>query len=484
MLRLMIVDDEKIILDGVRSFIEKKLRLPFLVDIMTASNAVEALELLNVFVPDLILTDIRMPVVDGFEFIRKVREKGIECDVAILTSHADFEYARRAVSFHVEDFLLKPIDLEALRKVLENSFEKVEKGRAEEEREVASAVRNVLLYDLPPESVLEDGHSQMLFPYQYFTVVLVETDEQQKDYGKELEYEISYFYPICRTFYFFQRRQYVTVCNHDRFFVDTSPLKHNLQKLLGIQKTVSISISSNSWTELHALYMNAQRRLLHQKINEGREEAANVSFITYQDCVDILLEGSQRPGSGLLKKYLDKALSLCPDSVRLFQDIGNGFIQNCNLYLSSLDMPLLEHSFDEKIGSREELEEKIAGVVRAYNRKQNEEKRTENPDSVEKMCTYISMHYREDISLEQLAEIFGMHPNYICGLFKKHMGESFLVYLQKLRVQAAKELLAAPEEHTLDRIAEQVGFHGANQMIRVFKKYENMTPGEYKRLQE
>ena len=87
----MIIDDERIILNGLHMMIEDDLELPFSTDIVTASNVPKAIEFLNYFTPDLILTDIRMPVMDGFELIRHVREELPAVNIVILTSHADFE---------------------------------------------------------------------------------------------------------------------------------------------------------------------------------------------------------------------------------------------------------------------------------------------------------------------------------------------------------------------------------------------------------
>ena len=92
----MIIDDERIILNGLHMMIEDDLELPFSTDIVTASNVPKAIEFLNYFTPDLILTDIRMPVMDGFELIRHVREELPAVNIVILTSHADFEYAQKS----------------------------------------------------------------------------------------------------------------------------------------------------------------------------------------------------------------------------------------------------------------------------------------------------------------------------------------------------------------------------------------------------
>ena len=86
MLRILIVDDERVILNGIRMMIEEELELSFPADIVTASGAFQALELFEQFRPDLILTDIRMPGMDGFEMISRMREKNPSVNIAILAA--------------------------------------------------------------------------------------------------------------------------------------------------------------------------------------------------------------------------------------------------------------------------------------------------------------------------------------------------------------------------------------------------------------
>lgn len=487
MFRLLIVDDEKIILNGLRTLIEKRVRLPFEVDISVASSGMAALEMLPVFMPDLILTDIRMPVMDGFEFIQRVRAENVECDIAILTSHADFAYAKKAISFHVEEFLLKPIQVEELEKVLISSWKKREKSRNTERQECVEMLRNLLLYDLPAEQLpIDETLLREIFPHSYFTVILVEM-ESQEDYTQKLEEEISWFYPVCKTFRFYERKHYVTVCNHAQFFLDTKPLGFNIQKLFCTEAYYSsISISSNTWTKLHSLYMNAQLRILCRKMYQDKNELADISFITYRDCVDILTENDSARMEEKLEGYLSKILSQYPETARLMTEIGKSFVRNCNVYLENVGARPLEEPFGfENARDGRTLAAALKRLLEAYRMQNRERERQANePSVVNRMVNYMESHYMEDISLESLAEAVGMHPNYLCTLFRKYRGETYLNCLQRIRIDAAKRLLEGAQEFTLEEIAAKTGCRSANQLIRSFKKLENMTPGEYRKRTE
>ena len=134
MFQILIVDDEHILLNGCSFMIQNTLCLPFSVSIKTALNVPEAISILEEETPDLILTDIRMPVMDGFSLIQYIRKKDIPSAVVILTSHADFEYARTALRYNVTDFLLKPIDENALKDILMKVYEMQAQKRQEENR--------------------------------------------------------------------------------------------------------------------------------------------------------------------------------------------------------------------------------------------------------------------------------------------------------------------------------------------------------------
>jgi len=93
---------------------------------------------------------------------------------------------------------------------------------------------------------------------------------------------------------------------------------------------------------------------------------------------------------------------------------------------------------------------------------------------------YIEANYREDLSLDTLTCLTGLHPNYISGLFRKETGDTFVHYLNSLRIRKACELLVAQRKTSVNRIGQQVGFENPQHFIKVFKKKTGMTPGAYR----
>jgi two-component system response regulator YesN len=101
-------------------------------------------------------------------------------------------------------------------------------------------------------------------------------------------------------------------------------------------------------------------------------------------------------------------------------------------------------------------------------------------ESVSKMLDYINKNYRQDISLDDVAETVNLHPNYACSLFKRQIGTSFIHYLNSYRITKAKSFIESNTELSLEKIAEMVVYENSCRFIKVFKKYCSITPGEYR----
>lgn len=101
-------------------------------------------------------------------------------------------------------------------------------------------------------------------------------------------------------------------------------------------------------------------------------------------------------------------------------------------------------------------------------------------ESVSKMIDYVNKNYMKDISLDEVAEAVNLHPNYASSLFKKELGSSFIQYLNSYKINKAKTLIDANVELSFDKVAEMVGYENSCRFIKVFKKYCNITPGEYR----
>lgn len=121
-MNILLVDDDQIIIKGLTNIIGR-MAMPAL-NVMNASNAMDALEIMKYNVTDLLITDIDMPVMDGLSLIEEVKDKGYCTHYIILSGFDKFEFARKAIQYQVMDYLLKPIDKAELQRLIRQAYEK------------------------------------------------------------------------------------------------------------------------------------------------------------------------------------------------------------------------------------------------------------------------------------------------------------------------------------------------------------------------
>ena len=484
MFRILIVDDERIILNGVRMMIEEDLCLPFPTDIATASNGPQALELLKNFTPDLILTDIRMPVMDGFTLVGHIREQFPDMVIAILTSHADFDYAVQAIRYQVTDFILKPIDEKQLKETIEKAHAKKEQARKAHLRSSILELRNMMLYDLSPSELISSPEQiRQLFPYTYFTVIVAASPELPL-FEETLQEIISRYYDICRCFLIPDKKQIAAICNHGHFSVKTAGLKRELADHADFHGLYTgISISSNTYKSLYSLYTNAVQRIFYEKSFGADSELTSFSLVTYHDCVQIFAEKDPHKALELLREYIRNSCSVSLEGLSA-ESIFSSFFRNISLYLESLELSLPEErqpvysGANDLAGLADEIFQTLSSVKKML-QQTSEHQNSGNDAQIQQLLEYIRKNYQHDISLDDLADAVKMHPNYVCTLFKKQIGQSYLFCLHQERLRTAKQLLI-DTDLTIEEIARQVGYNSASQLARVFRKYEATSPSDFR----
>lgn len=487
MLRILIVDDERIILNGIRMMIEEDIELTFPTDIVIASNAPQAIELLKHFTPDLILTDIRMPVMDGFDFIRHVRQTMPSMNIVILTSHADFKYAQQAIRFQVTDFILKPIDQQILKDTIEQTYRKKKEKEQLSLHSTLLEVRNMMLYDLSAQELTSTPELiGKLFPHTYFTVIVLFFSQLEDSYSAVLERILSLYYNSCHCFLLQERSQLIAICNHAQFFVKPADLNQEFEDAAHCGTFwTGISISSNSYKSLHSLYVNAVQRIFYARHFGESNNLTEISLFSYHDCVQIFLENDDDTVFHLLQKYLANinATTLQDSTPDM---IYQSFFHNILLYLenSNISVPadvLQPHCTAEN--SPKLILEIINQLKQLKKILRKNQEHYSNDSLTKQLLGYIQQHYQEDISLDDLAAHVGLHPNYVCTVFKKNIGQSYLACLHKERLRAAKNLLLETD-FTIEQIANEVGYNSASQLARVFRKYESVSPSDFRNSHE
>lgn len=481
MFKILIVDDEHLILNGIKLMIEELLSFPFVIQVSTANSGKEALSTVEKLQPDLVLTDIRMPVMDGFQLIAKLKENDYPGTVMILTSHADFEYARSALRFGVKEFLLKPIDTEALRLLIISAYNEKEDTLRAALQQNLTRILSLILYGIPAADLLltEDTLSE-LFPLKYITLTVIETEGNQPASSavKEL---FNNYYSLCYSYSLCEKNEIIIICCHDDFRIQTSGLKESLYQLFHCDFYLGTSMTSTSSDKLHEMYNNACQRIFYHKAFGNNNRLVETASFSYQECVNILLEPDKEMALKKIENLLDNLLLVENPNPEYLGQIYTSMRYNLSLYLFNIGVHMEQHpEVDQFFYNRNSLSQCMQKLINGTKEalKINDSK-TSSRAQISPSIDYIKAHCTEDISLDDISEAVGLTPKYICTLFKKHTGDSYLTWLHKERIQLAKTLLEQNKQ-TIEEVAHSIGYNSSTQFGRVFKKYEGRSPHEYR----
>ncbi|MGU3471343.1 response regulator [Paenibacillus sp. D51F] len=509
MLSLLIVDDEKNIRLGLQAMIERQSAGRF--TYFFAENGREALELLGRESIDIMITDIRMPVMDGIALLEKMQELPSIPAVIILSGHDDFPYARAAIRYQAKEYLLKPIVREELFAALGRLEEEAERRR---EREAAAAFS-------PPPGQEEDAGGQLAYVLSQeridideirgrllgaglgwleagFSVALVKMPESAGAdalslivrAGKTLGGEGDRW-TACR--------------DREGLFVlaaaDEGLLRRLSEQLSGnvlLPARMALSSRASGIAQLRRSYSQARQVLkyfllypeseLLSYVGLGdRSSGCPVPVEAVRRLSNILGTGKLQEMKRLLQQILDiRTVSRCEIGYleaisrvlneevfdRVFRHYGEESIEILRLYRRAGHIENFDR-FDDYYRLVEQLlerlDEYVAGVRGAHGERKDMQKAVE----------YLHEHFASDVNMAVVSNHISLNYTYFSQAFKEYTGESFSVYLRRLRLAKAKELLGTSDRKVYE-ISTMSGFDNVKHFTRVFKEVEGITPLEYR----
>jgi len=495
MLRVMVVDDEPMILGGLVSILKQQASVSLAVE--QASDGFEAIDVAESFLPDLVVTDIHMPEMTGFQMIEQLQRRGLCRRFVVLTGYDDFEYARQAIRYQAMEYLLKPVNKTEL-------IDLVQRVHREQAKEAEARKRTGLI-----------KLRELIVRREHPDVLLIEKDEIEALFGGACRYAVASIRSPAPS---------VRPGPHEAFIRRLDELGTAKYEFHLRYKNETVLVLYGSETELEAL------ELLKNELSASTD-ACEIGLSAAADdwrhlaglYVQAQFEAFARkhfPGAGLRGDALDErrqseALAALEDAAFSYRD--DDAAERMNLYLSHLgireanDPAALKRAFVQAIfhlqlalesagvpwkpptggGWAEEasgfedaeaLKAKLFAELKQARVAADLAAPSEalSNQVVHKLLEYIRERYAEDIALDHLAELTDLHPNYISALFKKETGSTFVHYLQAHRVRKAKELIHRYPDQSLERIGLMVGYPNVSHFFRVFKKHAGCTPGQYR----
>lgn len=530
---LLIVDDEELIRQGLRARLEY---LQIDVDeIFEAASGFEAIRAVENHPVDIVITDIRMPDMDGLTLIKEIQkvQRG-SVQFIVLSGYAEFAYAETAIRLGVKAYLLKPLSNDELKNAFDKLYGEMEQNikarnalmrekklnREKQEylleKEInaffSGTVNGMISMDRLKRILAEDA-SVMLHDTQRIFLAEIEVDKESyenKGFQKR-DHELIRF-SIRNVFYevesgcekiivngmsdynvlyamFFGKDERRLRSEIERIFLK---MRSVLEKKMDIYLTFGVSKCAG---ELRQQSVKEAHSALKQKIVYG-----NSNLYFFEDIK--ILNQQEFPASQmhLMNQYMEKndiykIKGLLNDifSEELTRKYGTPYLRV--MWVRILNM--LFHHYDKKAGRQPGIEKllmnlnlpdqinSISEIQQRITEMILECIRTDNVSEVnarskmQMAVRYIREHFSENIAVNDLAERYGMSPNYFSAVFKKEMKQSPVNYITELRMKKAMELLEHSEMSVVD-IAKKVGYEEGQYFFRVFKKYAGMTPLNYR----
>ena len=518
MYQIFVVEDELLIRQSIRNAIEK-MQGPY-VFCGEASDGEMALSMMQELMPDILLTDIRMPFLDGFELIRHAKAMMPWLKTVIISGYGDFTFAQKAISLGVDQYLLKPLRPGELYKVIEEMAAQIEKEKDRtahrssfDPDEVHTALKHhfmqQLLYgETETGALLERARAlglDIVRP-RYLTAVCY-FDTQNPDQRALRNAVREVLKRMDLPLYDFDGADQVAVvaCDQDsqalneRIYRFITALKHEIMDLCPVVTTVIASEVQRLGAICDAYKTAVQ--LLKKVVSAAPGQVINAGD-TAQVTADIV-QFSGPFGEAFQQRLQFASPQEAPALLReVLEKDGSPFDSMLMRYSALIDLMKIATrltaqalGIDEKDAAAQLSAEfdvfSASGTLESFKKtaedilKKALSVRSENPPAkyshiISQAEKYVEENYADpNISLISAARHVSMSAAHFSTVFSQSTGRSFISCLTAVRMEKAKVLLASTNMKLAD-IAMAIGYNEPNYFSHVFRKSEGMTPKEYR----
>jgi two-component system response regulator YesN len=525
-MKILIVDDETLVRVGIKSSLQSWGND---YEIVEAADGAQALAIAREIRPDLVMTDIKMPVMDGIELIRNAIASNIDTTFIVLSCFSDYEYVREALKLGARDYILKhKINLEDIRDLVEGlerelATAKPDAGKFNRPSTTGQSTKQELLPQLLtsgeqlPELLKElrnrharlEGNRYILallgldqvaelkshYPDQDLLLInsiLNLADETFTNFGTgEIAYLQNYQFLIVLALPTHSEQEAITTA-----IKIMSEVQNTLLKYLEVSATVSIAHVANfknwssAWQRVKQQYQlkffKGKGALILPADPLPLNHQANLLPSYFED----LISGECLDPVAKIRRSIEKLYRDYSLTENALKDYICDFLINTLSQLSKTRSKEPEeirpnHGCYNQIMTRimktetlEELQEVLSDYLLQYFG-ESEPAVWINSPAVLEVVRILKSEYREEISLEQVAERINANPSYLSRAFKKETGKNFVEYLTETRLGEAQKYLETTDL-PISEIAGRVGYSNQQYFSKVFKKCYGVAPWDYR----
>lgn len=537
MLKVFLVEDEAIIRRGIKNNIPwEKEGFEFAGE---ASDGELAYPMIKKIKPDIVITDIKMPFMDGLELASIIRKEMPNTKIIILSGYNEFDYAKRAISIGVTDYQLKPISSDKLLETVKRVGEIIREEQAQkklleeykrENQENLELDKAKLFYALADNSlstaeILEWGRQLGLdLTASFYTVILLKIISSSmgntyQEHLVEMESKVEEFLEHQECIYYFKRWGegwflLVRSEDEDEFSDLIQGLKEYLDSLFAHDKKESLRYFGGIGNTVQRLgdvrqsFLSANRLFaarffmepnqiitadeLHrieasQKENEDLKDI-NISNMDRKLLEDFLKVGDVEEAGPFLDTYFEKIGVGSYSSLMFRQYLMVDMFFCVSKFLEGLDSGSQElmdkfgdvEEIKMRIHSTEQMVQYMKELFTAAMKLRDSLSQDKYSRLLEEAQKYVKQNYSSnEISLNMVASHVGISPSYFSTIFRQETGSTFTEYLTEIRMEKARELLRCTSKKTAE-IAYDVGYKDAHYFSYIFKKTQGLTPKDYR----
>lgn len=504
MLKLLIVDDERFTREGLYHEIDwKELDIE---QVKLADNGVSALNLINPFVPDILLTDVKMPKMNGIDLAYKIKEINPNCSIIFMSGYSDKEFLMSAIQINALNYVEKPLNIDEVKKTIKKAIleqHSLKKKNIFIENDMAIRLSKKL-------SEQEQSHVSLdsLIPKPYYrftmrTIVLghlsdellfgdIDRDKYHHNLKKKLD-KLG----VCSILGFLNNKYIIIHIFYDNIHENNviekiiNPIYEYTGKILGNSKTLYLALGKKVQhiTKLYSSYNTAVNALKNAFFDPYKpvhiyRENKNKQFDTemISQFAYFINNGEEKNAINMVKKIREY---LCANPN---MDIDTAFNIFFNLFFELEKSKSMKNILEEDMldiwniiynsQSIIDLEELLISKINEF----FAHIRAINSDPiVSKIISIIKENYSDDsLSLNTISETIYMSPSYICVLFKEETNKTVTQYINEFRIEKSLELLKN-KKNRINDIADAVGFNSSNYYSKTFKKIKGISPNEYRK---